>query len=101
VEKVLPSVASLVRDDGAFVVLIKPQFEARREEVGKGGIVRQPEIHARVLGRFIRWATASLDPEILLARAEAASLPETTAAPSIRSRTLTFMPGCRYMIEEP
>ena len=56
VEKVIPSVARLLKEDGYLVVLLKPQFEARRNEVGKGGIVRQPEVHARVLGRFIAWA---------------------------------------------
>jgi len=35
--------------------LLKPQFEAQRSEVGKGGVVRQPVVHARVLGRFIAW----------------------------------------------
>ncbi len=56
VEKVLPSVASLLKDGGHLVVLIKPQFEARRGEVGKGGVVKEPLAHARVLGRFIAWA---------------------------------------------
>ncbi len=56
VEKVIPSVARLLKEDGYLMVLLKPQFEARRNEVGKGGIVRQPLIHARVLGRFIAWA---------------------------------------------
>ncbi|MBA7599078.1 16S/23S rRNA (cytidine-2'-O)-methyltransferase TlyA [subsurface metagenome] len=56
VEKVIPSVARLLKDDGYLLVLLKPQFEAKRNEVGKGGIVRQPEVHARVLGRFIAWA---------------------------------------------
>jgi 23S rRNA (cytidine1920-2'-O)/16S rRNA (cytidine1409-2'-O)-methyltransferase len=55
VEKVIPSVARLLKDDGCLVVLLKPQFEAKRGEVGKGGIVRQPAVHARVLGRFIAW----------------------------------------------
>jgi 23S rRNA (cytidine1920-2'-O)/16S rRNA (cytidine1409-2'-O)-methyltransferase len=55
VEKVLPSVAKLLKADGYLVVLLKPQFEARRSEVGKGGIVKQPPVHARVLGRFIAW----------------------------------------------
>ncbi len=54
-EKVLPSVANVLRSGGNIIVLVKPQFEARREEVGKGGIIRQPEVHARVLGRFITW----------------------------------------------
>jgi len=55
VEKVIPSVAQLLKDDGYLLVLIKPQFEAKRNEVGKGGIVKQPIVHARVLGRFIVW----------------------------------------------
>jgi len=38
-----------------LIVLIKPQFEALRKEVGRGGIIRDPEVHARVLGRFINW----------------------------------------------
>ncbi len=55
VEKVIPSVVRLLDDSGYLVVLIKPQFEARREEVGKGGVIKQPVVHARVLGRFITW----------------------------------------------
>lgn len=56
VEKVIPSVARLLNDDGYIIVLIKPQFEAKRKEVGKGGIIKEPIVHARVLGRFIAWA---------------------------------------------
>ena len=55
VEKVIPSVAKLLKGDGYIVVLIKPQFEARRGEVGKGGVIRQSIVHAKVLGRFIGW----------------------------------------------
>ena len=55
VEKVIPSVAQLLKDDGYLLVLVKPQFEAKRSEVGKGGIVKPPVVHARVLGRFIVW----------------------------------------------
>ena len=58
VTKVIPSVVKLLRDDGALLVLIKPQFEAKREEVGRGGIIKDPQLHARVLGRFIKWAVA-------------------------------------------
>jgi 23S rRNA (cytidine1920-2'-O)/16S rRNA (cytidine1409-2'-O)-methyltransferase len=54
---VIPSVAQLLKDDGYLVVLLKPQFEAKRSEVGKRGIVKQPVVHARVLGRFIAWVT--------------------------------------------
>jgi len=55
VEKVIPSVAQLMKQYGNLLVLIKPQFEARRREVGKGGIIKKSELHARVLGRFIAW----------------------------------------------
>ncbi len=57
VEKVIPPVAQLLKDNGYLLVLIKPQFEAMRHEVGKRGVVKQPIVHARVLGRFIAWAT--------------------------------------------
>ncbi|MFC2014392.1 TlyA family RNA methyltransferase [Chloroflexota bacterium] len=57
VEKVIPSIARLVKESGYILVLVKPQFEARREEVGRGGVIKQPAIHARVLGRFITWVT--------------------------------------------
>jgi len=55
VQKVIPSVARLVKGKGCLLVLIKPQFEARRREVDKGGVIKQPLVHARVLGRFISW----------------------------------------------
>jgi 23S rRNA (cytidine1920-2'-O)/16S rRNA (cytidine1409-2'-O)-methyltransferase len=53
-EKIIPAVAGLLKEKGSIIVLVKPQFEAKRKEVGKGGIIRQPEIHARVLGRFVK-----------------------------------------------
>lgn len=45
---VLPAVIPLLAQDAALAALIKPQFEAGRERVGRGGIVRDPEIHAEV-----------------------------------------------------
>jgi 23S rRNA (cytidine1920-2'-O)/16S rRNA (cytidine1409-2'-O)-methyltransferase len=57
VEKVIPSVAGVVKQNGCLLVLIKPQFEAKRGEVGKGGVIKSPSVHASVLGRFIAWAT--------------------------------------------
>ena len=48
--KVLPAVAPLLNDGGRAVVLVKPQFEVGRGEVGKGGIVTDPRQHARVVG---------------------------------------------------
>ena len=55
VKKVIPSVVRLLKNDGCLLVLIKPQFEAKREEVGKGGVIKNPLVHATVLGRFIAW----------------------------------------------
>jgi 23S rRNA (cytidine1920-2'-O)/16S rRNA (cytidine1409-2'-O)-methyltransferase len=49
---ILPAVAPLVSDGGAVVVLVKPQFEAGRAEVGKGGIVRSEEIRGRVVSEI-------------------------------------------------
>jgi 23S rRNA (cytidine1920-2'-O)/16S rRNA (cytidine1409-2'-O)-methyltransferase len=46
---VLPVVPALLAENGHVVALVKPQFEAGREEVGTGGIVRDPSVHARVI----------------------------------------------------
>jgi 23S rRNA (cytidine1920-2'-O)/16S rRNA (cytidine1409-2'-O)-methyltransferase len=46
---VLPAVPPLLRPSADVVALVKPQFEAGRHEVGKGGIVRSPDVHARVV----------------------------------------------------
>jgi 23S rRNA (cytidine1920-2'-O)/16S rRNA (cytidine1409-2'-O)-methyltransferase len=47
--KVLPAIVPLLNPGGRVVVLIKPQFEVGKGEVGKGGIVRDPAQHARVV----------------------------------------------------
>jgi 23S rRNA (cytidine1920-2'-O)/16S rRNA (cytidine1409-2'-O)-methyltransferase len=47
--KVLPALVSLLKNDGRMIVLIKPQFEVGRGEVGKGGIVNDPAQHTRVI----------------------------------------------------
>jgi 23S rRNA (cytidine1920-2'-O)/16S rRNA (cytidine1409-2'-O)-methyltransferase len=47
--KILPAIIPLLKDAGRLVTLIKPQFEVGRGEVGKGGIVRDPEKHVRVI----------------------------------------------------
>ena len=54
-EKVVPTVMRLLKGGGDIVALVKPQFEARRHEVGKKGVVRDPQVHAAVLGRVIAW----------------------------------------------
>jgi len=48
---VLPPMASVLAPPREFVVLVKPQFEAGRGQVGRGGIVRDPAVHAAAVGR--------------------------------------------------
>ena len=52
VTRILPVLPGLLREGGRLVILIKPQFEVGREHVGKGGIVRDPALHAEVCGRI-------------------------------------------------
>ena len=47
--QVLPALVPLLRADGDLVALVKPQFEAGRDDVGKGGIVRDAAVHERVI----------------------------------------------------
>lgn len=54
--KVLERPLTFARPGAALVALIKPQFEAGREEVGKGGVVRDPVIHQRVCDEAVAWA---------------------------------------------
>jgi 23S rRNA (cytidine1920-2'-O)/16S rRNA (cytidine1409-2'-O)-methyltransferase len=54
--KVIPNVLPHLERPGTVVTLVKPQFEAERGEVGKGGIVRDPKVHAEVLGRLVVWS---------------------------------------------
>jgi 23S rRNA (cytidine1920-2'-O)/16S rRNA (cytidine1409-2'-O)-methyltransferase len=49
VTKILPALLDLLKPTGDLIVLIKPQFEVGKGEVGKGGIVREPEKHEQVL----------------------------------------------------
>ena len=55
-QKVVPNVSGMVRDGGLLLALVKPQFEGERREVGRGGVVKDPLVHATVLGRFLCWA---------------------------------------------
>lgn len=47
--RVMPAISLLLSESGRLITLIKPQFEVGRGEVGKGGIVREPEKHQRVI----------------------------------------------------
>lgn len=54
-KKVIPTVASLLYDNGEIVALIKPQFEAGREKVGKRGVVKDPNTHIEVISEIVRF----------------------------------------------
>lgn len=57
--KVLPVAGELIGKEGEIVCLIKPQFEAGREKVGKHGVVREPETHREVIRTIVEFALAS------------------------------------------
>ena len=56
VKLVLPAVCTLLKDDAQLVCLIKPQFEAGREEVGKKGVVRDKAVHLSVIESVLSFA---------------------------------------------
>lgn len=53
---VLPTIKELLKPSGQVLCLIKPQFEAGKEKVGKKGVVREPETHKEVLDHFVALA---------------------------------------------
>ena len=54
--KILPAIVPLLKEDARLITLIKPQFEVGRGEVGKGGVVRDSQKHARVIDEVNRAA---------------------------------------------
>ncbi len=61
--KVLPSAFSILEEGGSVISLVKPQFELSREEVGKGGIVREPELHQKSVEKIKDFITDELGRE--------------------------------------
>jgi 23S rRNA (cytidine1920-2'-O)/16S rRNA (cytidine1409-2'-O)-methyltransferase len=57
-ETVLAAPLALARPGAVLVALIKPQFEVGKGRVGKGGVVRDPDLHAEVCDRITRWLSA-------------------------------------------
>ncbi len=56
--KVLPAVVPLMNVDAEAITLVKPQFEAGKERVGRGGVVKDPEVHLDVLQQMSKQAQA-------------------------------------------
>jgi 23S rRNA (cytidine1920-2'-O)/16S rRNA (cytidine1409-2'-O)-methyltransferase len=53
--KVLDTAVNFTKPDGRLLALVKPQFEAERAEIGKGGVVRDPAVHERVCRQAADW----------------------------------------------
>ena len=67
ITKILPAAAQIMGEEGAFISLIKPQFEAGRDRVGKKGVVRDKQVHRDVIleildfiDRELGWAAQDL-----------------------------------------
>ena len=53
---IIPAVITHLKPQHHIIALVKPQFEARKGEVGRGGVIKDSKVHAAVLGRMITWA---------------------------------------------
>ena len=58
-KRVLPKVIEIISDCGEIVAMIKPQFEVGKGEVGKGGVVRDPEKHQRIIEEIKKFSISS------------------------------------------
>lgn len=54
-QKVFPAVLNLIKENGSIVALIKPQFEAGREKIGKKGVVREKSTHEEVINNIVNF----------------------------------------------
>lgn len=57
VSKILPAIVGAATSDAVFLILIKPQFELDKRDIGKGGIVREPELHKKAVDRVMSAAS--------------------------------------------
>ena len=55
IKLVIPAVGKLLKDGADYICLIKPQFEAGKDEVGKKGVVRDRNVHLSVINSFIEF----------------------------------------------
>ena len=59
ITKIIPNILVHLQRPGIIIALVKPQFEAIKGDVGKKGVIKDPKIHAKVLGDVICWAVSS------------------------------------------
>jgi 23S rRNA (cytidine1920-2'-O)/16S rRNA (cytidine1409-2'-O)-methyltransferase len=64
VAKILPAISTVAKPGGEFLILVKPQFELEKRDIGKGGIVRDPALHEKAVER-VREAASAAALEIL------------------------------------
>jgi len=55
IRKVIPGIVPHLKHGANMLILFKPQFEAKRSQVGKGGVIKDPLVHALVINDFIIW----------------------------------------------
>lgn len=58
--KILPALFSVLKPGGRIICLVKPQFELKREEISKGGIVRDPALHQKAVDKIRDFVTEDL-----------------------------------------
>ncbi|MBA4388820.1 MAG: TlyA family rRNA (cytidine-2'-O)-methyltransferase [Verrucomicrobia bacterium] len=63
--KILPAVIEVIKAGAGIVTLIKPQFEAGREQIARGGVVKDPAIREQVVDNIMKFGTANLGLEWL------------------------------------
>ena len=61
ITKILPAAAAIMGENGEFISLIKPQFEAGRDRVGKKGVVRDAQVHLDVVKEILHFIDADMD----------------------------------------
>ena len=86
---IFPVVVKLLKENACLVCLVKPQFEAGREQVSKGGIVRDPAVHREVIRRVADYAQESGLTVYGLSYS-----PVTGAKGNIEYLMMLAMPGC-------
>jgi 23S rRNA (cytidine1920-2'-O)/16S rRNA (cytidine1409-2'-O)-methyltransferase len=55
-KQIIPKISEFLSAEGEAVLLVKPQFEAGRANIGKNGIVKNPKVHVRVINEIIQSA---------------------------------------------
>ena len=56
ISMVIPEAVKHLKSGRYVVSLVKPQFEAKKSQVGRGGVIKDPRVHAGVLGKTVNWA---------------------------------------------